>query len=114
MQDCLFCKIASGEIPSVKVYEDRKVLAFKDINPQSKVHLLVIPKEHFSDVLDCAEQNEGLLGYLYKIAAQIAIEQGLSGDGFRLVTNCGEHGRQSVHHFHIHILGGEKLSGQMG
>ncbi len=114
MQDCLFCKIASGDIPSAKVYEDEKVFAFKDINPQAQVHLLVVPKEHFSDVLDCADRNEELLGYLYKTAAKVAQEQGIAGDGFRLVTNCGEHGRQSVQHFHIHILGGQKLSGQMG
>lgn len=114
MQDCLFCQIGSGQIPSDKVYEDEFCYAFRDINPQAPTHILIIPKAHMGSVLECAGRDDGLLGRLFATAVRIATEQGLDKDGFRLVTNCGEHGAQSVHHFHIHLLGGRQLSGQMG
>ena len=113
MADCIFCKIAAGEIPSSKVYEDERVYAFKDINPQAPVHILVTPKEHMANVLECAEREDDLLGHLMKVASRIAREQGLAENGFRLVTNCGKHGAQSVNHLHIHILGGRQLGEQM-
>ena len=113
MADCIFCKIAAGEIPSSKVYEDERVYAFKDINPQAPVHILVTPKEHMATVLECAEREDDLLGHLMKVASRIAKEQGLAENGFRLVTNCGKHGAQSVNHLHIHILGGRQLGEQM-
>lgn len=114
MQDCLFCKIAAGQIPSGKVYEDEICYAFRDINPQAPTHILIIPKEHMANVVECAGRTDGLLGRLFQAAARIAQDQGLDEKGFRLVTNCGEYGAQSVHHFHIHLLGGRQLSGQMG
>ena len=113
MADCIFCKIAAGEIPSSKVYEDERVYAFKDINPQAPVHILVTPKEHMAKVLECAAREDDLLGHLMKVASRIAKEQGLAENGFRLVTNCGKHGAQSVNHLHIHILGGRQLGEQM-
>ena len=113
MSDCLFCKIAAGEIPSKKVYEDERVFAFHDINPQSPAHILVVPKAHAADVLECAARRDDLLGHVMGAAAKIAEDQGLGESGFRLVTNCGADARQSVAHFHVHIMGGAKLSERM-
>ena len=110
--DCLFCKIAAGEIPSTKVYEDDKLLAFKDINPQAPVHILVIPKEHFDSVDALDEKSAPIVGNIMLVAKKIAAEQGLK-DGYRIITNIGENGGQTVKHLHFHILGGVKLSEKM-
>lgn len=112
--DCIFCKIVAGEIPSTKVYEDDKVLAFKDINPLAPVHILVIPKTHIESAAMINSENSALVGYIFEIIAKITKEQGLDKDGFRVVTNCGENGCQSVKHLHFHILGGRKLEVIMG
>ena len=104
MEDCLFCKIAAGEIPSKKAYEDDEVLAFYDIAPQAPVHVLVIPKKHVSDAF---------LAGLLRTAAKVAGELGLAESGFRLVSNCGADARQSVPHLHVHILGGKQLGDRM-
>ena len=112
--DCLFCKIVSGEIPSTKVYEDDKVLAFKDINPLAPVHILVIPKEHIDSVAAVTAENSAVVAHIFEVIAQIAKEQGIDKDGFRVVSNCGENGCQSVKHLHFHILGGRKLDVTMG
>lgn len=109
MSDCLFCKIAAGEIPSTKVYEDDKLLAFKDINPQAPVHILVIPKQHFDSVDALDEKSAPIVGDIMLVAKKIAAEQGLK-DGYRIITNIGENGGQTVKHLHFHILGGVKLS----
>ncbi len=114
MNDCIFCKIIRGEIPSDKVYEDDRALAFRDINPQAPKHILVIPKDHMADFLACADRSGDLMGHLMGVAARIARAEGLQEKGFRVVTNCGEHGAQSVAHFHIHVIGGAQLSGKMG
>jgi len=114
MSNCIFCKIVKGEIPCTKIYEDEDILAFQDINPQAPTHILVVPKEHMPDVLACGEREDDLMGKLFKRAAAIAREQGIDETGFRLVTNCGEHGAQSVNHFHIHLLGGRQLGERMG
>lgn len=114
MNDCLFCKIAAGQIPSTKVYEDERAYAFLDIAPQADRHILVIPKDHMGNVLECADRDDDLLAHLMGACASIARAEGLARDGFRLVTNCGPHAMQTVDHFHIHILGGSQLSGQMG
>lgn len=114
MEDCIFCKIAAGQIPSGKVYEDDRCFAFRDINPQAPVHILIIPKEHMAGAVECARREDDLMGYLFKTAAKIAVEQGLDKSGFRLITNYGEHGAQTVRHFHIHLLGGRQLQGEMG
>ena len=114
MSDCLFCKIAAGEIPSKKAYEDDEVLAFYDIAPQAPVHVLVIPKKHVSDVYAAQGESDAFLAKLLRTAAKVAGELGLAEDGFRLVTNCGADAQQSVRHLHVHILGGRPLEGKMG
>ena len=112
MQDCIFCKIAAGEIPSAKLYEDDRLFAFRDIAPQAPTHILIIPKKHYSDVLACAE-DKALLADVFALAVKLAGQEGLSENGFRLVTNCGRDGAQSVPHFHVHLLGGCALSERM-
>ncbi|MCI5903623.1 MAG: histidine triad nucleotide-binding protein [Oscillospiraceae bacterium] len=112
--DCLFCKIVSGDIPSTKVYEDDKVLAFKDINPLAPVHILVIPKEHIDSAAAVTAENSAVIAHIFEVIAKIAKEQGIDKDGFRVVSNCGENGCQSVKHLHFHILGGRKLDVTMG
>lgn len=110
--DCLFCKIAAGEIPSTKVYEDESCYAFEDINPMAKAHVLVIPKDHV-DSLDAAE-DDALLGKTMRACRMAARAKGLADTGYRVATNVGPHACQSVAHLHFHILGGEQLSGKMG
>lgn len=108
-KDCLFCRIISGEIPSTKVYEDEYVYAFRDINPQAPVHIIVVPKEHIC----CAEAIDGdnsvWVARCFEAIARIARAEGLD-KGFRVVNNCGEDGGQTVMHLHFHIIGGMKLS----
>ena len=106
--DCIFCKIISGEIPSEKVYESDKVVAFKDINPMAPVHILIIPKEHIKSVEEIDESKKELMGHIIYIASKLAKEKGLD-NGFRIVNNCGEDGGQTVGHIHFHILGKRKL-----
>lgn len=106
MENCLFCRIAAGEIPSKKVYEDDKVLAFYDIEPQAPVHVLVIPKAHFDSILDADDET---VGYMRGIAAMLAKQLGIDESGFRLVVNTGKDGQQSVKHLHMHILGGRSM-----
>lgn len=110
--DCLFCKIIAGEIPSTKVYEDDKILAFRDIAPQAPTHILVIPKEHIGGVDELNEENSAVAAHIFAKIAEIAKNEGLT-DGYRVVSNIGEHGCQSVRHLHFHILGGKQLSGGM-
>ena len=110
--DCLFCKIIAGEIPSTKVYEDEKILAFRDIAPQAPTHILVIPKEHIGGVDELNAENSAVVAYIFAKIAEIARGEGLS-DGYRVVSNIGEHGCQSVRHLHFHILGGKQLGGSM-
>lgn len=112
--DCIFCKIAAGEIPNTKVYEDDKVLAFKDINPLAPVHILVIPKTHIESAAEITADNSAVVAHIFEVIAKIAKEQGIDKDGFRVVSNCGENGCQSVKHLHFHILGGKKLDVAMG
>lgn len=110
--DCLFCKIAAGEIPSTKVYEDDEILAFRDIAPQAPAHILVIPKEHIGGVDEITEENSAVVAHIFVKIAEIAKLEGLT-DGYRVVSNIGEHGCQSVRHLHFHILGGKQLNGSM-
>lgn len=109
MDDCLFCKIISGEIPSKKIYEDDKVYAFYDIDPKAPVHFLVIPKEHISSVAEINEKNAAIVGYIYSVIAKLAKEMKLE-KGYRIVTNIGEDGGQTVFHMHFHVLGGRSLA----
>lgn len=111
--DCLFCKIISGEIPSTKVYENEWVYAFRDINPQAPVHVLVVPKEHIASADAVTAENSALIAHIFEAIPQIAKAEGLS-NGYRLITNIGNDGCQSVKHLHVHILGGKQLSEQMG
>lgn len=111
MDDCVFCKIIKGEIPSSKVYEDELCYAINDIAPQAKVHVLVMPKEHVQDLTHAA-QNTALTGHLLKVCAILAEQLGLA-DGYRVITNIGRNGCQSVQHLHFHILGGEQLGDKM-
>ncbi len=113
MNECLFCRIAAGEIPSSKAYEDEKFYAFMDINPQAKVHALIIPKKHYADMAELSAADAALAGEMLKKACLVAEKLGLK-NGFRLITNTGADARQSVRHTHIHILGGEELSERMG
>ena len=106
MENCIFCKIAAGEIPSTKVYEDERVLAFRDIDPQAPVHVLLIPKKHFADIL---EYDSETFAYMQEIVKKLAVELGIAEKGFRVVINTGEDGQQSVKHLHWHILGGRSM-----
>lgn len=112
MSDCIFCKIIAGEIPSTKVYEDDKLLAFRDINPQAPVHILIIPKAHYESVNALDESTAPIVGDIMLLAAKLAKENGLDG-GYRLITNIGDDGGQTVKHLHFHLLGGVKLSEKM-
>ncbi len=109
MSDCIFCKIAAGEIPSNKAYEDDKVLAFYDLDPQAPTHILVIPKEHIKSAAEIDESNSVLVAHIFEVAAKLAKQLGLD-NGFRVVTNCGESAGQSVHHIHFHLLGGRDFT----
>jgi len=109
-EDCLFCKIIAGDIPSNKVYSDDDVYAFHDISPAAPTHILVIPKKHISAVNDANAEDQGLLGRLLLRANEIAEQQGLTEDGFRYVVNTGDYGGQTVSHLHLHLLGGRRMS----
>ena len=110
--DCLFCKIAAGDIPSTKVYEDETVYAFRDIAPQAPTHILVIPKTHIGSVGEITAENSGLVAHIFEVIPQIAEAEGLTG-GYRVVSNCGADAGQTVHHLHFHILGGKVLATEM-
>ncbi len=109
MNDCLFCRIIAGEIPSTKVYEDENVYAFRDINPQAPVHILVVPKQHIACAADITAENSAVVAHVFESIAKIAREEGLDS-GYRIINNCGEDGGQTVMHLHFHLIGGEKLS----
>ena len=106
--DCLFCKIVAGDIPVKRVFEDELCMAFPDINPQAPTHLLVIPKEHIASQAHAAAEHKELLGHLMATAAELARTQGLDG-GYRVVVNTGDDGGQTVHHLHLHLLGGRHM-----
>ncbi len=110
--DCLFCKILAGDIPSAKVYENEWIYAFRDINPQAPVHVLVIPKEHICCADEVSAANSAVVAKIFEAIPAIAKQEGLT-NGYRVITNCGEDGCQSVKHLHFHLLGGKKLSERM-
>ncbi len=112
MSNCLFCRIVAGEIPSTKVYEDETVLAFRDIAPQAPTHILVIPKVHIASVAEINADNSGVVAHIFEVIAKVAEAEGLA-DGYRVVSNCGDHAGQTVHHLHFHILGGRQLALEM-
>lgn len=109
MEDCLFCKIIKGEIPSNKVYEDDDILAFYDINPVAPIHILVIPKKHIASVAHLSKEDEPLIGKIYSVINKIAEEKEFKENGFKVIVNVGKDGGQEVMHLHYHILAGENL-----
>lgn len=109
MSDCLFCKIINGEIPSQKVYEDDKVYAFNDIDPQAPVHILVIPKEHIGSALELTDANADIVGHVFLTVSKLARELGFDKGGYRIVNNCGKDGGQTVGHLHFHVLAGRNI-----
>jgi len=110
--ECIFCKIINGEIPCKKVYEDEKILAFYDLEPQAPIHILIIPKEHISSVLEIDNKNEKIISYIFNKIPEISEKLKINNlkTGFRIVNNCGELGGQSVLHLHFHLLGGRKMA----
>ena len=112
MDNCLFCKIIAGEIPSTKVYEDDMVLAFRDIAPQAPTHILVIPKAHIGSVSEITAENSAYAAHCLEVIGKIAKQEGLSG-GYRVISNCGPDAGHTVHHLHFHILGGKTMSEKM-
>ncbi len=110
MSDCLFCRIAAGEVPADKVYEDERVVVFKDINPKAKVHLLVIPRIHLESLADLEPDHDKLMGYMMRLLPKLARDQGLE-QGFRTIINTGKGGGQVIFHLHIHLVGGPGLPG---
>ena len=112
MNNCLFCKIVAGQIPSTKVYEDEVVLAFRDIAPQAPTHILVIPKAHIPSVYGITGENSAVVAHIFEVIPAIAKAEGLE-NGYRVVSNCGDDAGQTVHHLHFHILGGKKLALEM-
>ena len=112
MADCIFCKIIAGEIPSTKVFENETVYVFRDINPMAPVHVLIVPKAHVASADGINAENSGLVAAIFEAIPQIAAAEGLT-NGYRVITNCGEDGCQSVKHLHFHLLGGKKLPESM-
>ena len=110
MTDCLFCRIASGEIPASIVYQDERLVAFRDINPQAPVHVLLIPRRHIGTLNDLSPADDGIVGELVRRAAAIAGELGVSERGYRTVFNCNADAGQTVFHIHLHLLGGRKMA----
>jgi len=110
MANCLFCGIIDGKIAAQVVYRDERVVAFKDINPQAPVHILIIPRKHVAGVLDIAPEDNGLIGTIFEVAARLARENGIADGGFRLVVNSGSDAGQSVFHLHFHLIGGRRMS----
>ena len=109
MDDCVFCKIIKGEIPSEKVYEDEDVIAFKDINPVTLIHILVIPKKHIESLAHMQKEDEAIVGKIYGVINKIAEEKGFKDNGYRVIVNCGKDAGQEVMHLHFHVLAGAKF-----
>ena len=109
VEDCLFCKILSGDIPAELIYESKTAVAFRDINPQAPTHVLVIPRKHISTINDIEKDDEAVIGSLYSAAREIAAQEGIAEVGYRAVMNCNKGAGQSVFHIHLHVLGGRQL-----
>ncbi len=110
MNDCLFCKIAAGQVPAKVVHQDDEAIAIQDINPQAPTHLLVIPRKHIPTLNDLAPEDDALVGRLHRLAARLAAERGIAGQGWRAVFNTNRGAGQSVFHIHLHLLGGRQLT----
>jgi histidine triad (HIT) family protein len=114
MSECIFCKIIAGEIPSTQVYRDEQVIAFRDINPVSPTHVLIIPNKHIASVNELKSDDEQLMGHLFTVAKEIAVQEGVAESGYRLIINTGPDGGQEVFHIHLHLLGGQRMRHPMG
>ncbi|MBI1859365.1 MAG: histidine triad nucleotide-binding protein [Deltaproteobacteria bacterium] len=112
-KECIFCKIIQGTLPSEKVFENERVFAFRDISPQAPVHILIVPKKHYTDVLDVPREEGQVFSDLFCAAQQIAPQLGIAGPGFRTVFNSGDHACQTIYHVHLHLLGGTQMGGSM-
>lgn len=112
-KECIFCKIVQGTLPSQKVFEDEKVVAFKDISPQAPVHVLIVPRKHVEDVLDVSPDDAQIFKDLFLTAQLLAPQLGIAGSGFRTVFNSGDHACQTIFHLHLHLLGGTQMGGSM-
>ena len=112
--DCIFCQIVAGKVPSELVYQDEEVVAFRDINPQAPVHLLIIPKRHIPSLAHLSATASSLIGHMVNVTNQLAKEEGIFEEGYRLVINCGQDGGQVVPHLHLHVLGAKRLADMMG
>jgi histidine triad (HIT) family protein len=112
--ECIFCKIVAGEIPSDFIYEDEEFIAFRDIQPQAPVHVLIVPREHIASLNELSEKNTLLIGRLILLAKRLAEKENTAQSGYRLVINCGHEGGQIVPHLHLHLIGGAKLSDRIG
>lgn len=112
--DCIFCRIIAGEVPGEIIYQDEQVIVFPDINPKAPTHLLIVPKKHIPSLAHLSEADSSLTGHMVNIANRMAKEKGVSETGYRLVMNCGEEGGQAVPHLHMHLLGGRRLSDELG
>jgi histidine triad (HIT) family protein len=107
--DCIFCRIVAGKAPADIIHKDEVVIAFHDAHPQAPTHILIIPNEHLESIGDIRCEHDGLLGQMISVANQLAVQEGIAQSGYRLVTNRGAHGGQSVYHLHLHLLGGRKM-----
>ncbi len=114
MDECIFCKIVRGELPSTIVYKDEQVTAFRDINPVAPTHILVVPNRHIASTNEVSEQDEQLLGHLLTVVKPIADEEGITDTGYRLIINTGPDANQVVFHLHLHIIGGQRMKYRMG
>jgi len=114
MVDCIFCKIIAGEIPSETVYEDEKVVAFKDIHPMAPIHLLIVSRQHIASLQEIADAHTGIIGHMSRVANKLANQNSIGDRGYRVVINTGAEGGQVVKHLHMHLLGGKMLNPQLG
>ena len=114
MSDCIFCKVIKNEAPSKIVYRDERVTAFRDIHPLAPTHILIVPNRHIDSVGQLTPEDEALAGYLLKVAGQLAVEEGIAETGYRIITNVGTHGGQTVFHLHLHLIGGRPMKYPMG
>jgi histidine triad (HIT) family protein len=114
MSDCIFCKIIKGDIPSTNVFRDDQVTAFRDINPAAPTHILLVPNKHIDSVNALTGEDEPLIGYMVRVAGQLAAQEGIAEGGYRLIFNTGAHAGQTVFHIHLHLLGGAPMQHPMG
>ena len=113
-EECLFCRIVAGEIPSDIVYQDKEFLAFRDIKPQAPKHIIIIPKTHITSLAELSKQQQGFIGRLVILARNLAEKEGIAQRGYRLAINCGPEGGQVIPHLHLHLIGGRRLNGRLG